>query len=340
MMEKIGKSGLGQAIFHQRKALESAGVEYTLDPNDTFDILHINTYFLKSFFFVKKCKKNGIPIVYHAHSTMEDFKKSFKFSNSLAPVFKAWLMTNYQNADVIITPTEYSKSILQSYGLTQPIYDISNGIDLSSFKLDPKAKSQIRQKYSFSKSDFVVMGIGLFIERKGILDFLELAKRMPDIKFIWFGYTDFKLIPNNIKLAILNKPKNVTFAGYVPNSEIKKAYQACDVFLMPTYEETEGIPILEACACKTPAIIRDIPVFKNWLHDKIDVYKAKSLWEFAHLIRSMQSGKLPNITENAYKIAQKKDLPIIGEKLKNVYKNVAINDLRPKKFSFMEVFFR
>ena len=118
MMEKIAKSGLGLAIYHQQKALERAGVEYTLDPNDDFDILHINTYFLKSYQLAKKCKDKGIPIVYHAHSTMEDFKNSFKLSNLMAPFFKRCLLLCYKLGDVIITPSEYSKTILQSYGLS------------------------------------------------------------------------------------------------------------------------------------------------------------------------------------------------------------------------------
>ena len=44
---------------------------------------------------------------------------------------------------------------------------------------------------------------------------------------------------------------------------IKDAMNGCDVYLFPTYEETEGIPIIEACACKTTAIIRDIPIFEE-----------------------------------------------------------------------------
>ena len=44
-----------------------------------------------------------------------------------------------------------------------------------------------------------------------------------------------------------------------------------------TLEETEGIPIIEACATKTPALIRDIPVFEEWLEDGVNVYKAKDI---------------------------------------------------------------
>ena len=46
--DKIKKSGIGRALKHQMAALESAGVEFTLDKNDSYDIAHINTYFAKS----------------------------------------------------------------------------------------------------------------------------------------------------------------------------------------------------------------------------------------------------------------------------------------------------
>ena len=45
----IGKSGLGKAIEHQKKALESAGVDYTTNIHEDYDILHINTYI---YFFI------------------------------------------------------------------------------------------------------------------------------------------------------------------------------------------------------------------------------------------------------------------------------------------------
>ena len=46
-LKTVGKSGLGKAIKHQQKALEYENIEYTLDPKDDYDILHINTYFPK-----------------------------------------------------------------------------------------------------------------------------------------------------------------------------------------------------------------------------------------------------------------------------------------------------
>ena len=49
------------------------------------------------------------------------FKNGFIFSKQVSPLFKKWLIRCYNLGDVIITPTEYSKSILQSYGITRKI---------------------------------------------------------------------------------------------------------------------------------------------------------------------------------------------------------------------------
>ena len=56
----VGKSGLGKAIKHQMKALELTGIDYTTDPKDNYDILHINTYFPASYLMAKKAKKEVV----------------------------------------------------------------------------------------------------------------------------------------------------------------------------------------------------------------------------------------------------------------------------------------
>ena len=50
-MNLIKISGLGRAIMHQQRAMELNGIEYTLDPKDSYDVVHINTLGLKSKFW-------------------------------------------------------------------------------------------------------------------------------------------------------------------------------------------------------------------------------------------------------------------------------------------------
>lgn len=323
----VEKSGVGMAIRHQKKAMEMVKIPYTTNPNDDYDIVHINTIFPESFLFAKKAKAKGKKVVYHAHSTEEDFRNSFKLSNSMAPAFKQWLRLCYKNADLILTPTPYSKKLLENYDLGKEIVPISNGIDLQFFKPSLEASKRFRKKYGFKENDKVIMSVGLYIERKGILEFLELAKRMPEYKFIWFGYTAPTLTPIKINEAIKNKTDNVYFPGYVDSSELKDAYSGADIYIFPTKEETEGIVLLEALAMKINTIVSDIPVYDEWLMDGYNVYKAKNVDEFEKKIKGIINGKLSSVVEQGYKVAEERDIKKIGYQLKKIYEKVMESNL-------------
>lgn len=318
----IGKSGLGKAIKHQMRALKENNIEYTTNPNDEYDIVHINFYGPKSYALAKKAKKLGKKVVYHAHSTEEDFKNSFLLSNQIAPAFKNWLIKCYSLGDHILTPTPYSKKLLENYGIKKPITSISNGIDLDFFERNNELGEEFRKKFHYTNNDKIIMGVGLYIERKGILEFVELAKRLPEYKFIWFGHSPLIASPQKIRDAVNTKIDNLCFAGYVEPEVLRGAYSGCNLYLFPTLEETEGIPIMEACAAKIPSLIRDIPVFEDWLEDGLNVYKAKNLDEFEEKIKKILNGKLPDLTDEGYKVALSRDIKKIGKDLVAVYKSV------------------
>ena len=166
------------------------------------------------------------------------------------------------------------------------------------------------------------MGIGLYLERKGILDFVELAKKLPQYKFIWFGYTDLNIVPPKIKEAINTELPNLKFAGYVEQEEIKGALSGADLYIFPTLEETEGIPIMEACSCKQKAIIRDIPVFEDWLEDGVNVYKAKDVNDFEEKIKKIMNNELKDLTNEGYKVALSRDVKKVGKELTDIYINL------------------
>ena len=200
--EKIlAKSGIGRALDHQKRALKEMGIPYTLDSKDDYDILHINTYGINSHNMVNKARKDGKKIVYHAHSTEEDFRNSFIGSNQLSPLVKKYLVGLYQKADYLITPTPYSKRLLESYGIDLPIQSISNGIDLKKYQPDPIKEQKFRDYFKLSPDQKVIICVGLFFARKGIIDFVEIAKKLPEYTFIWFGHVPMYSIPKNMELS-------------------------------------------------------------------------------------------------------------------------------------------
>lgn len=319
--ETVKESGVGKAIDHQKKALDLVGVSYTLDPNDDYDICHINTVFPKSASFATKAKKEGKKIVYHGHSTKEDFENSFILSNQLAPLFKKWLIYCYKKGDLILTPTEYSKNILESYQIGKEIKVVSNGIDLDFWKGKKEDRKNFYQRYGLDKNKKSIISVGLFIERKGILDFVDLAKRLPQYEFVWFGELNLTLVPEKIKKAVQTDLKNLHFPGYVNQEALREAYAGSDLYIFPTFEETEGIVLLEALSTKADIIIRDIEIYEN-LKDGKEIYKAKDIEEFYQKIKLFLDGKIPSLKNEGYKIAQEKSIENVGQKLKKYYQDL------------------
>lgn len=317
-------SGLGKAIRHQEQALKENGIPYTLNPQDNFDIVHINFYGPKSYRMAKKAHKLGKKVVYHAHSTEEDFRNSFIFSNQIAPLFKWWICKCYRLGDIIITPTPYSKRLLEGYGLKN-IYAISNGVDTNFFKKDVKLGQKFRETYGFGKTDKVIVGIGLFLARKGVQDFVELAKRLPEYQFIWFGDLNKAVIPRKIRKVVETKLPNLQFPGHVDAEMIKAALSGANLYLFPTYEETEGIPIIEALACEQTSLIRDIPVFEGWLTHGKNVWKAKDLDDFERQIRLLLESKMPDLSRAGRQTALERDVKKTGKELIEVYKKLIVN---------------
>ena len=332
MQSMIEKSGVGRAIYHQKFAAKQNQIGLAEGISDA-EIVHINTVFPKSFLLAKKAKRMGIPVVYHAHSTREDFKNSYIGSNLAATLFGKWIKLCYNTGDVIVTPTEYSKKLLISYGIKKTIEAVSNGIDLEFYDREKVKKAAFREKYGYTARQKIIMSAGLTIDRKGITDFVELARRMPQYQFIWFGETNLNTVPRKIRKAVCTKLPNLKFAGYVSPKELREAYAGCDLFLFPSKEETEGIVVLEALAMKIPVLIRDIPVYEDWLKAVRDVYKAKDIDEFYIKAMKILENRLPNLTETGYEVAKARSIDKIGLKLGEIYSecitlNINTNELK------------
>ena len=90
---------------------------------------------------------------------MEDFRNSFIGSNRFAPLFKKWICFCYGFGDIVITPTEYSRGLLESYGIQKKIYAVSNGVDTEFFQSrnKEKEKQELHEKYKIPMNRKVKM---------------------------------------------------------------------------------------------------------------------------------------------------------------------------------------
>ncbi len=317
----LEKSGIGRALSHQMEALDLAGIPYTTDLLGDYDVVHINTYGPRSWLLLKTAKRRGKKVILHGHSTREDFRNSFIGSNLLAPLVGKYLARMYQQADFVITPSEYSKKLIQGYGVTTPILAVSNGIDLAKYRKDPRKEEIFRQYFGIEEGQPVVVCAGLYFRRKGIEDFVKVAERMPHVRFIWLGSINKWLIPSYIRKIVEGAhPANVSFPGYFKGAVFQGAMSGADAFFFPSYEETEGIVVLEALASHQQVVLRDIPVYEGWI-DESCAELGHTVDDFVTSIQKILEKQVDK-REAGYRVAESRSMDKVSYQLVEAYRKV------------------
>ena len=141
---------------------------------------------------------------------------------------------------------------------------------ISFYKKSNEERVAIRAKYGLKEDDFVVLGAGQVQTRKGVLDFVDVAKKSPDVQFVWAGGFSFGRITDGyeeLKKIQENHPDNVHFIGIIPREEMIDIYNMSDVLFMPSYNELFPMTILEAVNIHIPLVLRDLDLYKNILFD-------------------------------------------------------------------------
>lgn len=320
--DAVKNSGIGRAIAQQEKNLELNGIEIATNLKEA-DLVHINYYFGKSYKIFKKAKKMGLPIVVHGHSTIEDTSHSFRLWKVILPIMTNTFIRFYRQADIIITPTEYSKNLIAKIkGVSAKIIPISNGINLDNYKKENADIEGFKKLVGVKDGDIVILSIGFPFERKGIIDFIKVARALPQYKFVWCGDLNFILRTHNVNHAIRTRPSNVILPGFVDSSIIKGGLYFSKVFFFPSLEETEGIVVLEALATKTPLIIRYIGVYADWLSDGLNCYKGKTNEDFIDKIRLVLTTDNTQMIEEGYQVALKRKSKDTTKQVIDIYNSL------------------
>ncbi len=318
LFRRIG-TGLLSSYKNQKKILETLNIPYCESWNDSCDILMINTPWLKSLYLINKAKRQGKKVIIWSHVTAEDTRAVFRFGALLAPLMKKYLAYAYSKADIVLCPSEYTRNLLAAYGLPRKKLAVqSNGVDLGKFYPDQELKAAYRKRYGLG--GIAIGTVGLAVPRKGIDTFLKLAGQFKESRFIWYGKIYSSLM---VKSLPMNLPDNCRFTGYV--DDINAAFNSLDIFVFPSYEENQGMAILEAAAAGLPILVRDIPVYQGWLKHDVNCLKAKNDDEFAeYLGRLINDGGLRlRLSEGARSLSLAESSDRLADNLKTILEGLA-----------------
>ncbi len=318
IVEFKNAGGMGTQVPVLVEKLREAGIDACIDKPEDCDIIHLHTPMPNYLFLIKKARESGAKIVIHARHLPELIIGGLKFGKLLHPVFHKYSVYLYNLADAVICATPYVKSWMEKNEIKSSLYVIPNGINFSMFKQSEEMRAKFRKKYGLEKK-FVVLSVGLMIPRKGIHEFVEVAKRMKDKTFLWIGSSE-----KGMEKVSIEFPENVINIPYLPFNEMPLAYNGADIFFFPTYAESYGNVLMEASACKKAVVLRDIEVYKNWFIHGENCLKGNSVDEFVEAIKLLASNEelRKKMGMKACKTAREHDISKTIKDLIKVYEEI------------------
>jgi len=237
-----------------------------------------------------------------------------------------------RKAKAIIAVSEFTKSeIIDVYSrrYAEKIKVVHNAYDSDIYKeIDNKEQSlRVLDKYNIKPPFFLYVGR---LEKKKntpalVEAFALFHESYPEsnVKLLMignagFGYDEVKYI-----IEEYNLETSVIMPGWSEESDLPIIFNSALAFIFPTLHEGFGIPVLQAMACKTPALISDLPVLREIAdkaafyfnpHDKDDIFRAMaSIYEDQDLRSRLSNRGLERATLFSWRESAKKTLGIIED---------------------------
>jgi glycosyltransferase involved in cell wall biosynthesis len=197
-------------------------------------------------------------VVYFAHGLAcgpaqraFDWRVRFQVEKTLAPL-----------TDAIVIMNDYDERLSRSTPLAKRadrVYRIRGmGVDLSRFVAAPfpKIREALGRELHVSPASTFVLCVARLIPEKGVLDFVEAARRVcqsrRDVVFLLAGSGPLlETLRRQVETAGIGGQAKIL--GW--RDDISDLVKAADVFVLPSYY-MEGLPvsILEAMACGKPVV--------------------------------------------------------------------------------------
>jgi len=187
-------------------------------------------------------------------------------------IFYKYMIKFYKSMDYLVTVNPYFIGRLAHYGVDKSkVTYIPNYVSSEKFHpVSAEEKKALRRKYGVPEDGFVVMCAGQLQVRKGVFDFVEIAKQMPDVTFVWAGGFSFGKITDGykeIQKLQENPPANLKLLGIIERECMNEIYNLGDVMFLPSYEELFPMTILEAMCVNVPILLRDLDIYPDILFD-------------------------------------------------------------------------
>src|SRR3989338_443599 len=182
---------------------------------------------------------------------------------------KNWTSYSIQKSQKIFTISKFSKdAIISNFNVVEDKVIVTYpGYDKELFKPQNDSKKLLKA-YAFLKKLFGLRGkfilyVGTIQPRKNILNLvkafsgLKKDSKNSNLQLIIAGKRGWLYEEIIDKINKYNFKKDIIIPNYISDDILVKLYQCASGFVLPSYYEGFGLPVIEAMACGCPVAVSD-----------------------------------------------------------------------------------
>jgi len=199
--------------------------------------------------------KKKIPIYFRGDSTLLDAQKGLK--SIFRSIFLKWV---YKHIDYAFYVGTNNKNYYLKFALSQNQLKFApHAVDNDRFAFDKtKDANLLRDQLGIKEEEILILFAGKLEEKKAPVQLLNAfnALKATGVHLLYVGNGSLE---NQLKMSAKHA-KNIHFIDFQNQSFMPVAYQACDIFCLPSKgpNETWGLAINEAMACGKAILSSDI----------------------------------------------------------------------------------
>jgi 1,2-diacylglycerol-3-alpha-glucose alpha-1,2-galactosyltransferase len=300
-------------------------IEVVVNNEGEGDVYHGHTYGL---YYIWKGRKYKGRRVFTAHVTPDSVKGSLPLWWLFKPLVRLGLRIVYSYADVCIAISPMvEKSIIET-GARTKVVRIFNPVNTQLWRRSDEKRKKGREMLGLSEDEFVVLGAGQLIGRKGVEDFIDISEAVPSARFVWAGGRPFGALSEGITRInekIRKAGNNFQHPGSFDLEQMPYIYAAADLLIFPSFQENCPLTPIEAAACGMPVIFRDLEEYKT-LYQKPYIF-ASDQQEFINLTNKMMTDR--EFYNEGLRISEELlgqfDMEVIRSKMMSLYSGLINN---------------
>ncbi len=300
-------------------ALEIEGIPYSTNVIDKYDLIHFIS--IKDEEKINDAIEQGIPTVISTFVCENDVTARITSVKNDIVGLSAKAIRVLNRVNRVFVPNTTGKEFLLNHGITSKIDVVTPGVKLSRFIITNQIEDDVFYKYyQLEKNAKYIVSIGTYDDKERLKTLKEVALRMPNYKFFFFGVGrdakkiyKTKNVPSNLKLSIFMNDE--VYCSMIKNASI---------YLSLDNSKHSPLTLLDAAASKTQIVALEPLSYNEQILNETHAYTCDTIGKVIETLNGLLNGTLDYHTDEAYEFAKENSIEKLGESLKKEYTEILL----------------